>query len=121
MKNHLTTSLLIVSLTAFLGLYSISQAAEKPTKLTKKSNLDPRYAQKFPTAWNLKKGQVISPFKPHNVLDVSHLRAGMLARDPFTAKVNKETGKPDINTALIFRVPAPNEKPANAQNNQASR
>ena len=86
------------------------QAAEE-SKKQEKPKVD--YTKiKFPMGFAHSKGKVISPFRPYNILDVSHLRPGDLARDPFTAKVNPKTGKADISTAKIFRVPQP--KPATA-------
>ena len=67
---------------------------------------------KFPMGFAHSKGKVISPFRPYNILDVSHLKPGDLAKDPTTAVVNPKTGKPDMSTAKIFRVPQP--KPAQA-------
>lgn len=48
--------------------------------------------------------QVVSPYKPHNVIDVKGFRSGQLARDPSTAPVGPD-GKPDINQAKIFEIP----------------
>ncbi len=65
-------------------------------------------ADKYPLAVKYgdpKKQQVISPFRPHNLVDVSGMKSGQLARDPATASVDAKTGKPDINTAKIFRIP----------------
>ncbi|MFD2158216.1 hypothetical protein ACFSW8_04840 [Rubritalea tangerina] len=63
--------------------------------------------KKFPAAFPYKdsKTQVISPYKPYNVINVKGLKSGHLARDVSTAKVDKSTGKPDLSTAKIFRVP----------------
>ena len=33
------------------------------------------------------------------------VRGGQLARDPSTAPIDKETGKPDIEKAKIFEIP----------------
>jgi len=48
--------------------------------------------------------QVISPYKPHNVIDVKGYRSGQLARDPSTAPIGSD-GKPDVNKAKIFEIP----------------
>lgn len=50
-------------------------------------------------------GQVISPFKPHNVIDVRGINSGQYARDPSTAPIDPDTGKPDLTKAKIFEVP----------------
>ena len=64
-----------------------------------------------------KKGYVISPFKPYNILDVKHLKPGNYAYDPTTATVNPKTGKLDFRSGKIFRVPSPKvaKKPAVAE------
>lgn len=49
--------------------------------------------------------QVVSPYKPHNVIDVKGFRTGQLARDPSTAPINPTTGKPDLGQAKIFEIP----------------
>ena len=75
------------------------QPAPKPAKPKKTSN--------YPLATPIegKPGQVISPFKPHNVIDVRGYRTGQLARDPSTAPIDPTTGKADINQAKIFEIP----------------
>lgn len=62
-------------------------------------------AKYFPTAYYHKKGYVISPYKPYNIVDVRHLNAGDLAYDPSSIKKNPTTGKNDLQNANIFRVP----------------
>lgn len=49
--------------------------------------------------------QVISPYKPYNVIEVKGFRTGQLARDPSTAPIDPATGKPDLNQAKIFEIP----------------
>lgn len=68
---------------------------------------EPRQRSGYPLATPIegKPGQVISPFKPHNVIDVRGYRSGQLARDPSTAPIDKTTGKADINQAKIFEIP----------------
>ncbi len=75
------------------------QPAPKPAK--------PKKTSKYPLATPIegKAGQVISPFKPHNVIDVRGYRTGQLARDPSTAPIDPTTGKADINQAKIFEIP----------------
>lgn len=63
----------------------------------------------IPNAFYHKKGYVISPYKPYNVLNVKHLKVGDYARDPSTALINPKTQKADLKTAKIFRIPS---KPA---------
>jgi hypothetical protein len=67
----------------------------------------PKQTSGYPLATPIegKPGQVISPYKPHNVIDVRGYRSGQLARDPSTAPIDKETGKSDINQARIFEIP----------------
>ena len=54
-----------------------------------------------------KNGYVISPYKPHNIMNVKGMTSGHLARDPSTAAVDPTTGKPIMKTAKIFRIPEP--------------
>ena len=63
--------------------------------------------KKFPVAFQYQNStsQVISPYRPYNVINVKGLKTGHLARDPSTAKINRKTGKPNIATAKIFRIP----------------
>lgn len=67
----------------------------------------PKQRSGYPLATPIqgRSGQVISPFKPHNVIDVRGYRSGQLARDPSTAPIDPATGKPDINQAKIFEIP----------------
>lgn len=64
-------------------------------------------AGKYPIAHFNKgsKTHVVSPYKPHNLIDVSDIRRGHLARDPSTAEIDSKTGKPIYGTGKIFRIP----------------
>lgn len=64
----------------------------------------------YPEAFPHKKGFVISPYKPYNVVEVKHLKPGNLAYDPTTVTKDPKTGKDDFSKAKIFRVPAPAPK-----------
>jgi hypothetical protein len=71
------------------------------------NDLNPVVADKnFPVAHQYKTSttQVISPYRPHNVVNVKGMKPGHLARDTSTAKRDKN-GKPIISTAKIFRIP----------------
>lgn len=65
---------------------------------------DPNYPDAFPVAGE--KYKVISPYKPHNVINVKGSNPGHLVRDMSTAKTGAD-GKPDASTAKIFRLPMP--------------
>ena len=75
------------------------QPAPQPAKPEKTSN--------YPLATPVegRTGQVLSPSKPHTVIDVRGFRTGQLARDPSTAPIDPATGKPDIEQAKIFEIP----------------
>jgi hypothetical protein len=66
----------------------------------------PKKTSKYPLATPIAgtTSQVISPYKPHNVIDVKGFRTGQLARDPSTAPIGPD-GKPDISKAKIFEMP----------------
>lgn len=66
----------------------------------------PKKTSKYPLATPIAgtTNQVISPYKPHNVIDVKGFRTGQLARDPSTAPLGPD-GKPDISKAKIFEMP----------------
>ena len=105
-------------LTATLSILATGQSmaeTKKTEKSEKKAQPVVDYSKKkYPMGFAHGKGQVISPFFPYNILNVSHLRPGDLARDPTTAKVNPTTRKADLSTAKIFRVPPPKKsKPTN--------
>ncbi len=78
-------------------------APAAPPVAKKKPKKTSKYPLATPIAGTTK--QVISPYKPHNVIDVAGYRTGQLARDPSTAPIDKTTGKPDINKAKIFEIP----------------
>ena len=67
----------------------------------------PKKRSDYPLATRIegKKAQVISPYKPHNLIDVKGFRSGQLARDPSTAPLDPTTGKPDMAQAKIFELP----------------
>jgi hypothetical protein len=92
---------LILSSIPLLTLASCSSST------TVASNLNPVIADKnYPAAHQYKtsKTQVISPYRPHNVIDVKGMKPGHLARDTSTAKIDT-SGKPITSTAKIFRIP----------------
>ncbi|MEO1856126.1 MAG: hypothetical protein ABGY95_02005 [Rubritalea sp.] len=92
---------LILSSVSLLTLASCSNSS--PTD----SDLNPVIADKnYPSAFQYKtsKNQVISPYRPYNVIDVKGMKPGHLSRDPSTAKKDK-AGKPIPSTAKIFRIP----------------
>lgn len=65
-----------------------------------------KITDEYPIAY-FKKGSkthVISPYKPHNLINVSHITPGHLARDTSTAKIDPKTKKPIESTGKIFRV-----------------
>ncbi len=63
-------------------------ASNKPANQPAKSATPP--AQEFPTGtFSGKPGRVVSPYAPHNALDVHGLPSGSLALDPTTQKVFK--------------------------------
>ncbi len=66
------------------------------------------FDKNFPDAFPYQNSttQVISPYKPHNIIDIKGIKPGHLARDVSTAEIDSKTGKPIIFTAKIFRVPA---------------
>ena len=66
----------------------------------------PKKTSKYPLATPIAgtTNQVISPYPPHNVIDVKGFRTGQLARDPSTAPIGPD-GKPDISKAKIFEMP----------------
>ena len=76
-----------------------NQPAPPPAK--RKQTTDYPLATPHPT----EKNRVISPFKPHNVIDVKGLRSGQLAWDPSTAPIDPSTGKLDLSQAKIFEIP----------------
>jgi len=100
MKIH---TLITASLISISGL----QAQQTPTQPA----AAPAVVQP-PVAFHYKPGFVISPYKPHNILSVKHLKAGDLAYDPTTAQKNEKTGKIILKTALKFRIPLPKPVPA---------
>lgn len=104
--------LLSISLLSLVGFNSCS-----PTTTTVSDATNPVAKDKnYPVAFQYENStsQVISPYKPHNVIDVSKIKAGHLARDTSTAKIDKATGKPIISTAKIFRVPSLTSSPASS-------
>ncbi len=78
---------------------AVSQPAPRPVK--RKPTSDYPLATLLPDS----NTRVISPYKPHNVIEVKGFRSGQLARDPSTAPIDPTTGKPDINQAQIFELP----------------
>ncbi len=52
-----------------------------------------------------KANMVISPYRPHNVIDVKGYRSGDIVGDPSTAKADPATGKLNLNTSKRFRIP----------------
>ncbi|BDS08298.1 hypothetical protein NT6N_33380 [Oceaniferula spumae] len=52
-----------------------------------------------------KKGMVISPYRPYNVIDVTGYRSGDIVGDPSTASVDPATGQPIPSTSKHFRIP----------------
>ena len=86
---------------------SIFALASCSNNTTITDNLNPVVAdKKFPAAYQYQNSQtqVISPYKPHNVINVKGLKPGHLARDTSTAKLDS-AGKPITSTAKIFRIP----------------
>ncbi|MFT5883470.1 MAG: hypothetical protein ACI9FG_001985 [Crocinitomicaceae bacterium] len=74
---------------------------------TADGDLNPVVADKnFPVAhqYQTSSSQVISPYRPYNVINVKGMKPGHLARDTSTAKLDS-AGKPIISTAKIFRIP----------------
>jgi hypothetical protein len=67
----------------------------------------PQQRSDYPLATRIegKKSQVISPYKPHNIIDVKGFRSGQLARDPSTAPIDPTSGKPDMSQSKIFELP----------------
>lgn len=67
----------------------------------------PKQRSDYPLATRIegKKSQVISPYKPHNIIDVKGFRSGQLARDPSTAPIDPTSGKPDMSQSKIFELP----------------
>jgi len=51
------------------------------------------------------KDQYISPFFPHNPIIAEGFKSGQLAGDPSTIKKNTKTGKPDLSTLKVFKLP----------------
>ena len=92
---------LILSSATLLSLSSCSNSTAVA------DNTNPVIANKdYPVAHQYQSSmtQVISPYKPHNVIDVKGLKPGHLARDPSTAKRDK-AGNSVISTAKIFLIP----------------
>ncbi|WP_129589808.1 hypothetical protein [Rubritalea profundi] len=90
-----------------LSSISLLTLASCSSSTTVANNLNPVIGDKnYPAAYQYKTSttQVISPYRPHNVIDVKGMRPGHLARDTSTAKRDK-AGKPIISTAKIFRIP----------------
>lgn len=65
---------------------------------------DSKYPDAYPVAGE--KYKVISPYRPHNVINVKGTKPGHLVRDISTAKKGAD-GKPNLSTAKIFRLPMP--------------
>ena len=59
------------------------------------------HTDKFPQAqWHGSSNtEVLSPFAPHHIIDVSGLKPGQHSYDPSTAKITN--GKPDLSLSLI--------------------
>jgi hypothetical protein len=47
----------------------------------------------------------ISPYKPYNPIVAKGFKSGQLAGDPSTIKNDPKTGKPDLSTMKIFKIP----------------
>lgn len=72
-------------------------------------NLKGNYPIAHPTD---KKDHVISPFAPHNILDVSGMKPGHIAQDPTTAAIDPTTKKVIPGSAKTFRIPLPKKRAA---------
>lgn len=95
MKVTLTLCAAIVSVFTFASCSAPNGIADT----------DVDFDDNYPMAYYQKKGYVISPYKPHNIMDVRNMTPGHLARDPSTADVDPKTGKPIMSSAKIFRIP----------------
>ncbi len=51
------------------------------------------------------KDHYISPYKPYNPIVAKGFRSGQVAGDPSTIKIDPKTGKQDLSTMKIFRIP----------------
>ena len=96
-------NLFVTAITCFTLSIGTVQSAERSQKFNKYS--------KYKTAYPHKPGLVISPFRPYNIISVKHLRPGDLAYDPTTGSRDPKTGKLNLSSAKIFRVPKPKQKP----------
>jgi hypothetical protein len=47
----------------------------------------------------------ISPYKPYNPIVAKGFKSGQLAGDPSTIKNDPKSGKPDLSTMKIFKIP----------------
>jgi hypothetical protein len=103
MKKHLTLSLALLSLWAFSSCSTDPKTGDVELVLNPVL-LDPNYPDAYPVDGDPNK--VISPFKPHNVINVKGVKPGHLAKDMSTAEMGID-GKPDASTAKIFRIPMP--------------
>jgi len=96
----------ITLLSTLSALALFSSCTPQPT------NTNTATAGSHPTAYPTdKKNLVISPFAPHNILDVKGMSPGNLAKDPTTAAIDPNTKKVISGSAKIFRIPSPAPKP----------
>ena len=107
MKWIALTSILACSL--FPATLS-AETQESKEKAKKESKSKPAKTKVYPMAFVHKKGYVISPYRPYNIIDVRHLSPGDHACDPSTATINPKTGKLDLLTGKIFVIPKHVEK-----------
>ena len=102
MKTFLTLSLGAIALLHFSSCTTDPKTGD--VELINPVLIDPNYPDAYPVEGDSNK--VISPFKPHNVINVKGVAPGHLARDMSTAKLGPD-GKPDTSSAKIFRIPMP--------------
>lgn len=102
MKTFLILSLGAITLLQFSSCTTDPKTGD--VELINPVLLDPNYPDAFPVEGDSNK--VISPFKPHNFINVKGIAPGHLARDMSTAKIGAN-GKPDASSAKIFRIPMP--------------
>lgn len=104
MKNVTTLTVSAIALLLFNSCSTDPKTGD--VELINPVLLDPNYPDAYPVAGDSSK--VISPFKPHNIINIKGVAPGHLARDMSTAKKGSD-GKPDASTAKIFRIPMPQQ------------
>lgn len=94
-----------LALTLLAASVSLLASCASSSSGSSDDNINPVIKDKsYPSAHPYKKNIVISPYRPHNLINVKGIKPGHFARDMSTADKGSD-GKPIVSSAKIFKVP----------------